>query len=120
MVIFGDSTSDTGRAFNAPAAHQFEEYGIGPAPFKRLYAAPDSDVSETLSPSYSRVSLLHYYCTVVVPPPKRWKHSHRTKMALVADSTPPRVSCLATSYAETERDGVFFRIPHHVHAQFPV
>eukprot|EP00752_Nemacystus_decipiens_P008408 g7518.t1 len=43
MVVFGDSNSDAGRQFVAPGQHQFEEYGIGPAPFKRLYAAPDSD-----------------------------------------------------------------------------
>ena len=44
MVVFGDSNSDAGRAFVAPAAHQFDEYGIGPAPFERLYTAPESDV----------------------------------------------------------------------------
>lgn len=44
MVIFGDSNSDTGRAFNAPAAYPFEEHGIGPFPWKRLYAALDSNV----------------------------------------------------------------------------
>eukprot|EP00752_Nemacystus_decipiens_P008410 g7520.t1 len=43
MVIFGDSYADTGRVFSAPAAHQFEEYGIGAFPWRRLYAAPDSD-----------------------------------------------------------------------------
>eukprot|EP00903_Cladosiphon_okamuranus_P016937 g15612.t1 len=43
MVVFGDSTSDTGRAFEAPGAHQFQDYEIGPFPWKRLYSAPDSD-----------------------------------------------------------------------------
>ncbi|CAM9627570.1 unnamed protein product [Ectocarpus sp. 4 AP-2014] len=43
MVIFGDSYADTGRAFSAPAAHQFEEYGVGAFPWARLFAAPDSD-----------------------------------------------------------------------------
>lgn len=44
MVVFADSYADTGRMFNAPASHQYEEYGIGPMPWKQLYAAPDSDV----------------------------------------------------------------------------
>lgn len=45
MVVFGDSASDTGRRFNAPASFQFEDDGIGPFPWKRLYDGPDSDVS---------------------------------------------------------------------------
>ena len=44
MVVFADSYADTGRMFNAPASHQYEEYGIGPMPWKQLYAAPDIDV----------------------------------------------------------------------------
>lgn len=44
ILVFGDSNSDVGRSFNAPAAHQFEEYGIGPSPWKLLFAAADSDV----------------------------------------------------------------------------
>ncbi|CAN0269932.1 unnamed protein product, partial [Ectocarpus fasciculatus] len=43
MVVFGDSNSDTGRRFNAPASFQFEDDGIGPFPWKRLYDGPDSD-----------------------------------------------------------------------------
>lgn len=50
MIVFGASNSDAGRAFNAPSAFQFEQYGIGPAPFKRLYEAPDSNVSFTSIP----------------------------------------------------------------------
>lgn len=45
MVVFGDSNSDTGRRYNAPASFQFEEYGIGPFPFKRLYDGTGTDVS---------------------------------------------------------------------------
>lgn len=44
MVVFGDSNSDVGRRFNAPASFQFEEYGIGPFPWKRLFDGLDSDV----------------------------------------------------------------------------
>lgn len=44
MIVFGASNSDVGRLYNAPASFQYEQYGIGPVPFKRLYAAPDSDV----------------------------------------------------------------------------
>ncbi|CAM9491960.1 unnamed protein product [Ectocarpus sp. 12 AP-2014] len=43
MVVFGDSNSDTGRRFNAPASFQFEDEGIGPFPWKRVYNGPDSD-----------------------------------------------------------------------------
>ncbi|CAM9737497.1 unnamed protein product [Ectocarpus sp. 4 AP-2014] len=43
MVVFGDSNSDTGRRFNAPASFQFEDDGIGPFPWKRVYNGPDSD-----------------------------------------------------------------------------
>ncbi|CAN0082397.1 unnamed protein product [Ectocarpus sp. 6 AP-2014] len=43
MVVFGDSNADTGRRFNAPASFQFEDEGIGPFPWKRLYDGPDSD-----------------------------------------------------------------------------
>ncbi|CAN0244602.1 unnamed protein product [Scytosiphon promiscuus] len=43
MIVFGDSSSDTGRRFNAPASFQFEEYGIGPFPFKRLYDGSGTD-----------------------------------------------------------------------------
>ena len=49
MVVFGDSYADAGRKFDAPASHQFEKYGIGPFPWKRLYAAPNSDVSALAS-----------------------------------------------------------------------
>lgn len=45
MVVFGDSSSDVGRRYNAPSSFQFEEYGIGAFPWKRLYDGPESDVS---------------------------------------------------------------------------
>ncbi|CAM9756137.1 unnamed protein product [Scytosiphon promiscuus] len=43
MIVFGDSNADTGRRFNAPASFQFEEYGIGPFPWKRLYDGSGTD-----------------------------------------------------------------------------
>ncbi|CBJ32467.1 expressed unknown protein [Ectocarpus siliculosus] len=43
MVVLGDSNSDTGRRFNTPASFQFEDEGIGPFPWKRVYDGPDSD-----------------------------------------------------------------------------
>lgn len=44
MVVFGDSLSDSGRRFNAPASFDFED--IGPFPWKKLFVANDSEVSE--------------------------------------------------------------------------
>ncbi|CAN0355555.1 unnamed protein product, partial [Ectocarpus sp. 12 AP-2014] len=41
MVVFGDSQSDAGRRYNAPASHVFE--GIGVYPWTKLYEAPDSE-----------------------------------------------------------------------------
>ncbi|CAN0412526.1 unnamed protein product [Ascophyllum nodosum] len=41
MVVFGDSFSDSGRRFNAPASFDFE--GIGPFPWVRLYEAKDAE-----------------------------------------------------------------------------
>ena len=52
MIVFGDSTSDAGRRFDAPASFDFED--IGPFPFTRLFEAPDSDVSERWVPAPSR------------------------------------------------------------------
>lgn len=43
MIVFGDSTSDAGRRFNAPASFDFDD--IGPFPWTKLFEAPDSDVS---------------------------------------------------------------------------
>ncbi|CAM9755997.1 unnamed protein product, partial [Scytosiphon promiscuus] len=43
MIVFGDSNPDTGRRYNAPASFQFEEYGIGPVPWKRLYDGSGTD-----------------------------------------------------------------------------
>ena len=43
MVVFGDSGSDAGRRFNAPASLDMD--GIGPFPWEKLFEAPDSDVS---------------------------------------------------------------------------
>ncbi|CAM9275156.1 unnamed protein product [Laminaria digitata] len=41
MVVFGDSASDAGRRFDAPASFDFD--GIGPFPWKKLFEEPDSD-----------------------------------------------------------------------------
>ncbi|CAM9397410.1 unnamed protein product [Ectocarpus sp. 6 AP-2014] len=41
MVVFGDSQSDAGRRYNAPASHVYE--GIGVYPWPKLYEAPDSE-----------------------------------------------------------------------------
>lgn len=43
MVVFGDSSSDAGRRFNAPASFDFD--GIGPFPWEMLFEDPDCDVS---------------------------------------------------------------------------
>lgn len=40
--MFGDSLSDSGRRFNAPASFDFED--IGPFPWKKLFVAEDSEV----------------------------------------------------------------------------
>lgn len=42
FVVFGDSQSDAGRRYNAPASHVYE--GIGVYPWTKLYEAPDSEV----------------------------------------------------------------------------
>lgn len=42
MVVFGDSSSDAGRRFAAPASFDFD--GIGPFPWLKLFEEPDSDV----------------------------------------------------------------------------
>lgn len=44
MIVFGDSTSDTGRRFNAPASFVFDD--IGPFPWTYLFEEPRGDVSE--------------------------------------------------------------------------
>lgn len=44
MVVFGDSTADAGRRFNAPTSFDFDD--IGPFPWTRLFEAPDSNVRE--------------------------------------------------------------------------
>lgn len=44
MIVFGDSISDAGRRFNAPAS--FDYPGIGKFPFERLFEDADSDVSD--------------------------------------------------------------------------
>eukprot|EP00904_Undaria_pinnatifida_P002403 jgi/Undpi1/12163/HiC_scaffold_5.g01839.m1 len=41
MVVFGDSSSDVGRRFNAPDSFDFED--IGPYPWTKLFEARDSD-----------------------------------------------------------------------------
>lgn len=41
VVVFGDSTSDAGRRFNAPASFDFDD--IGKFPFTKLFEEPDSD-----------------------------------------------------------------------------
>ena len=46
MIVFGDSLSDAGRRFNAPASFDFD--GIGTFPFTKLFEEPDSDVSAGL------------------------------------------------------------------------
>ena len=43
MVVFGDSTSDAGRRFNAPASFDFDDIGL--FPWTKLFEDPDSDVS---------------------------------------------------------------------------
>lgn len=43
MVVFGDSTADSGRRFSAPASFDFE--GIGPFPWKKLYNVTDKEVT---------------------------------------------------------------------------
>jgi len=45
MVVFGDSTSDSGRRLNAPESFDFE--GIGAFPWRKLYATNDAEVSLT-------------------------------------------------------------------------
>ena len=44
MVVFGDSTSDVGRRFDAPASFDYPD--IGKFPFERLFEDADSDVSK--------------------------------------------------------------------------
>ena len=44
IIVFGDSTSDTGRRFNAPASFEFDD--IGPFPWAYLFEEPSGDVSE--------------------------------------------------------------------------
>lgn len=44
IVVFGDSTSDAGRRFAAPASFDFDD--IGPFPWKNLFKNRKSNVSE--------------------------------------------------------------------------
>ncbi|CAM9196585.1 unnamed protein product [Laminaria digitata] len=44
MIVFGDSISDAGRRFDAPASFQFDR--IGTFPFTELFEEPDSNVSD--------------------------------------------------------------------------
>eukprot|EP00904_Undaria_pinnatifida_P002392 jgi/Undpi1/12153/HiC_scaffold_5.g01829.m1 len=59
MIVFGDSISDAGRRFNAPAS--FDYPGIGKFPFERLFEDADSDsmfrayLPETGSPTNGKV-----------------------------------------------------------------
>ena len=46
MVVFGDSFSDSGRRFNAPASFDYED--IGPFPWTHLYKANDSEVHRAI------------------------------------------------------------------------
>ena len=41
-MIFGDSLSDQGRRFEAPASFEFEDIGV--VPWKKIFAANDSEV----------------------------------------------------------------------------
>ncbi|CAN0226014.1 unnamed protein product, partial [Ascophyllum nodosum] len=41
MVLFSDSTGDSGRRLNAPASFSFE--GIGAFPWRKLFSANDTD-----------------------------------------------------------------------------
>ena len=45
LVVFGDSISDQGRRFEAPASFEYE--GIGFAPWEKIFVANDSEVSVT-------------------------------------------------------------------------
>ena len=45
MIVFGDSSADAGRRFNAPASFDFDD--IGPFPWAYLFEEPGSDVSES-------------------------------------------------------------------------
>ena len=56
MVVFGDSSSDAGRRFNAPASFDFD--GIGPFPWTKLFESPDSDVSERLTTYLTQCDLV--------------------------------------------------------------
>lgn len=89
MVVFADSNSDTGRAFEAPAAHQYGEYGIGPFPWKQLYEAPDSDVRFLCLVAFP----VRFYCTV-----------NKTTQVVncVASLSPPRRSSTTTHQLNAE------------------
>ncbi|CAN0252976.1 unnamed protein product, partial [Ascophyllum nodosum] len=52
LVVFGDSISDQGRRFEAPASFEYE--GIGFAPWEKIFVANDS---EDLVEAYSRGSM---------------------------------------------------------------
>lgn len=52
FIVLGDSTSDSGRRFDAPASFDFED--IGPYPWARLFEDPDSEVSILPNIAYHR------------------------------------------------------------------
>ena len=54
MVLFSDSTGDSGRRLNAPASFSFED--IGAFPWRKLFSSNDTDVS-----------LNEETCCIVVP-----------------------------------------------------
>ena len=96
MVVFGDSISDVGRRFNAPASFDYED--IGPFPWTNLFAeSDDSDVSFLV---FHRLLLCVATLTAAVPH-ERAGYSPKSNMPM-CDCTPvPPRGCSAT-LLETE------------------
>lgn len=87
FIVLGDSTSDTGRRFNAPASFDFED--IGPYPWTRLFEDPDSDVSISPTNAYHRRTVL---VGVLLPLRKRLLIKRVTIVGRTTQYHPPALS----------------------------
>lgn len=66
-MVFGDSTSDTGRRFAAPGSFDFDDIGV--FPWEKLFEAPENNVSMialfyTVHNTITAVVLAYFFCAV--------------------------------------------------------
>ncbi|CAM9971094.1 unnamed protein product [Scytosiphon promiscuus] len=114
MVVFGDSISDIGRRYNAPASFQFEEYGIGPFPFKRLYDGSGTDTKiDAYMPFEGSVTNGNPWTTWLHIPDE---HNFATSSATATSEFQPRQTC--TGYSGVGLDNPTGTLEEQVDAYF--